>query len=333
MKALFFDCDDTVRAVAAEYALPMECVFFDSSVTREALAAHPDAEILSFFVSSVCKKEEIDALSGLKLIVARSTGIDHVDVGYAKEKGIAVVHVPKYGAHTVAEFTFALLLAVSRRVYEAAYRVKEEGSFSPKGLEGFDLFGKTIGIIGTGAIGRNVTAIARGFGMRIMMHDAFPDHALENDGATYVPLEELLAASDVVTLHVPYTKDNHHLVNRERFAAMKKGVVVINTARGELIDTDALVEALRTGKVAGAGLDVLEEERVLKSELELVQTIEEKEKLKTLVEDHALINLPNVVVTPHAAFYSREAYREILTTSMGNIAAFITGEPTNVVRV
>ncbi|KKW31721.1 MAG: hydroxyacid dehydrogenase, partial [Candidatus Kaiserbacteria bacterium GW2011_GWC2_52_8b] len=299
---------------------------------QEVLSANTDAEVVSLFTTSSLKKEDIERLPSLKCIVARSTGVDHIDVAAAKEKGIPVCNVPRYGARTVAEFTFALMLSLSRRIFDAFHQIRESGSFKTGALEGFDLYGKTLGVIGTGAIGHTVVGIAKGFGMQVRMFDLFPDQKLADASAQYVSVDELLAQSDIITLHTPYTKENHHLLNADSFAKMKKGVFVINTARGELIDTDALVEALKVGQVAGAGLDVLEEERLLKDEMELVKGIESINALKVLIKDHVLIDMPRVIITPHIAFFSREAYQEILQTSLNNIKSFTAGTPTNVVQ-
>lgn len=333
MKVVVFDSDAATREMFGA-ALPGETVvYIDGPATLDALKANADAEIVSVFVSSAFKREQMDVLPGLKMIAARSTGVDHIDTAYAKESGITVSNVPKYGAHTVAEFTFALMLSLSRRLFDAAYQVREKGNFNTAELEGFDLFGKTLGVLGTGTIGRNVVSIARGFGMRVLMFDKFPDKALESESARYVTLDELLGASDIVTLHVPYVPENQHLIGKENIAKMKKGAFIVNTARGELIDTEALLEALKQGRIAGAGLDVLEEERALKDEMELVRGMESIHSLKAIIRDHILIDMPRVIVTPHIAFFSREAYREIIQTSAQNISAFIKGSPTNRVAV
>ena len=319
MQILAFDADATVRSVFDVALSGHEIIYFDTPIRMESLAANPNADIVSIFVSSKLTKEHIDALPRLSCIIARSTGIDHIDTAYAKEKGIEVKNVAKYGAHTVAEFTFALLLTLTRRIFDAFRQVREEGNFKTGQLEGFDLYGKTIGVVGTGAIGRNVVSIARGFGMQVRMFDLYPDQTLEGADAHYVALNELLAQSDIVSLHVPYTKENHHLLSAEQFMLMKDGVIIVNTARGELIDTDALLSAIVGKKVAGAGLDVLEEERTLKDEIELVKGLESIHSLKTLIRDHALIDMPRVIITPHIAFFSKEAYQEILAVSAKNI--------------
>ncbi len=333
MKILVFDADQAVRD-AFSAALPgYDIAYADGTVSPEILEAHRDAETISLFVASSLRKEHIALLPNLKCIAARSTGVDHIDTVAARERGIVVCNVPSYGARTVAEFTFALLLALARRLPEAANQVRQQGNFQTRALEGFDLFGKTIGVVGTGAIGKNVVKIAQGFGMHVLMSDPFPTPAIETGNARYVPLNDLLLRSDIVTLHVPLTPENRHLLNRDAFAKMKRGVYIINTARGELIDTAALLDALKEGPVAGAALDVLEEERALKDEIELVKGSESINMLKDIIRDHVLIDMPRVIVTPHIAFFSREAYGEILSTTARNIVNFAAGTPSNVVRV
>lgn len=331
MKLLVFDSDTEVREVFGSALSGHELVFFDAPLSPEALQQQPDADGVSLFVSSSFPEALIDMLPNLKLIVARSAGVDNIACAYARQKGITIVRVPKYGQRTVAEFTFALILGLSRRLFDAAFQVREEGNFKTAALEGFDLFGKTLGVIGTGNIGRAVVSIAQGFGMQVLMFDVFPAKEIEAEKARYVSMDELLAKSDIVSLHVPYTKENNHLLGAAEFAKMKRGAFVVNTARGELIDTAALVEALKSGQVGGAGLDVLEEERVLHDEVELIQGMESIQDLKTLIRDHELLHMPRVIVTPHVAFFSREAYRDILQTSTRNILAFLAGNPENVV--
>ena len=333
MKVLVFNSDQATRDILSPALQGHDAVFIDGSVSIDALKESADAEIVSIFVGSGLAKEHIEALPRLACITTRSTGFDHIDTKYAQEKGIVVCNVPKYGARTVAEFAFALILTLSRRIFEAFYQVREAGNFKTEALEGFDLYKKTLGVIGTGNIGKNVVRIAKGFGMQVRMLDKFPDQSLADEQAQYASFDALLAESDIITLHVPYLPENHHLLNMEAFAKIKKGAFVVNTARGELIDTEALVDALKSGQVAGAGLDVLEEERVLKDEIELVKGIESIHELKVLIQDHALIDMPRVVITPHIAFFSREAYHEILATTAENITNFIAGHPSNVVRL
>ena len=272
-------------------------------------------------------------MPNLKCIATRSTGFDHVDLAAAAARGVSVSNVPSYGENTVAEFAFALLLTLSRKISQAYERVRETGSFSFEGLEGFDLYGKTLGVIGTGRIGKHSIRIGNGFGMKVLGFDAHPDPKLEKElNFTYDTLEGVLAKSDVVTLHVPYMKETHHLMNEKTFATIKQGAVLINTSRGAVVDTDAMVKALRSGKLGGAGLDVLEEEGIVKDEMKfLVEGHPNAENLKIALENHVLIDLPNVVVTPHNAFNTREGKERILNTTVENIAGFVQGKPVNVI--
>ena len=226
----------------------------------------PDATVLCTFIESKIDEDEMKRFPALKLIATRSTGFDHIDLAAAKTRGIAVANVPSYGENTVAEFTFALLLALSRRVIDADERVRG-GAFSPVGLRGFDLAGKTIGVVGCGHIGTHVIRMANGFGMKVLGFDVVRNDELARTlNFTYTTLPELFATSDIVTLHVPYNAHTHHLVNRENIGTFKKGSYLINTSRGAVVETDALVEAIKSGVIAGAALDVLEEEGELRDE-------------------------------------------------------------------
>jgi len=239
--------------------------------------------------------------------------------------------VPSYGENTVAEHTFALILALSRKVHQSYVRVQRD-DFSLDGLRGFDLKGRTLGVIGAGKIGLHVIKIARGFGMRVLVYDVRQDAFLaELLNFSYSPLERLLAESDIVTLHAPYLPATHHLMNRETFRMMKRGALFINTARGGLVDTDALVWALDEGVVGGAGLDVLEGEELVKEERQLLSKDFPKEKLATALKNHILLHRENVVITPHIAFDSREALQRILETTVSNILSFVKGTPSNLV--
>lgn len=333
MRIVFFEIREREQELLSGMFPGHEVIFMSERLTLESAGQVKDADIVSVFVDSLVTGEIMGKLPSLKCVATRSTGFDHIDCTHAKEKGIAVAHVPEYGAHTVAEFAFALILSLSRRVYAASNKIKEQGDFSLGGLRGFDLFGKTIGIIGTGRIGKNVAGIAKGFGMKVLAVDPYPDTAFaQSVGASYVSLAELLSASDIVTLHAPYNASTRHLINIENSALMKKGALLINTARGELVDTQALVQALSSGQLAGAGLDVLEGERMLKEEAAFLTRGKGSETdLKLLAADHMLISMPNVIVTPHIAFYSREAEEEIVRTTVATILGFISGVPQNLV--
>ncbi|MFA6416277.1 MAG: hydroxyacid dehydrogenase [Candidatus Paceibacterota bacterium] len=311
-----------------------EVEMVDGILSAEHLSTATDYEVVSVFVNSVIDARVLDHLPKLKLIVTRSTGFDHIDLDLCRSRGVAVANVPSYGEETVAEYTFALLLNLSRKVYLSFDRIRETGSFSLDGLRGFDLNGKTLGVIGTGRIGRNVIEIATGFNMKIVAYDPKPniEYATKMN-YTYAPLDEVLAQADIITLHVPYMESNHHLIDGSAFAKMKKGVYFVNTARGALVDTMALVNALRSGQVAGAALDVLEEEGLVKDELNVLSAGKlEGHDLKAVLADHLLIDMPNVIITPHNAFNTGEALRRILDTSVEDIKGFSAGSPVNIVK-
>lgn len=294
----------------------------------------PETEAISVFVTSTVTREIIEALPRLKLIACRSTGFNNIDMDAAKEHGVTVVNVPTYGEQTVAEYTFALLLALVRKlpeVFEA-----ENRTFSQTNLIGHDLGGKTFGVVGTGHIGKKTIAIGRGFGMNVIAHDVFPRQELEAElGFKFVPLDELLAKSDVISLHLPYLPSTHHIVNAERLAQIRRGSVLINTARGELIDTAALVESLSSGHLGGAALDVVEGEALLKYEEETALLRSHKlppELLKHSMEISALKKMPNVIISPHNAFNTYEAIWRINRTTAKNILDFWHGDTPNKVE-
>jgi D-lactate dehydrogenase len=336
MKATFFEVPEKEQIIFTNLLAGFEVLFFEEKLSEENVEKALGSAIVSVFVNSVVDKNIIDVLPDLKFIATRSTGFDHIDKEYAASKGIEVSNVPAYGSKTVAEFAFALLLNLSRKIFDADRQLKEEGDFSIFKLQGFDLNEKTIGVIGTGKIGRNSIKIAKGFNMNVLAYDLYPDMAFAKEaGFLYKSLPEVLAESDVLTLHAPYTKENQHLINKENIALMKKGVYLINTARGELVDTDALVWGLKEGIIGGAGLDVLEGERELKEGIEILSDEKKRDKVKdykTLLEDRVLIEMPNVIVTPHVAFYSKEAEGEIIKTTVENIKSFALGTPENLVK-
>jgi D-lactate dehydrogenase len=276
-------------------------------------------------------REVLDQLPRLRAVATRSTGYDHIDLAACRERGVVVSNVPTYGENTVAEHTFGLILALSRRIHQAYVRTVQ-GNFSLEGLRGFDLKGRTLGVVGTGHIGLHVIRIGRGFGMEVLACDVRQQPLLaEVLGFAYLSLEELLARSDIVSLHVPYLPSTHHLLSRERMAGMKRGSLLINTARGGLVDTDVLLWALDAGIIAGAGLDVLEGEELLAEEQLLLGQNVATEKLQAAIRGHLLLRRENVVFTPHIAFDSEEAIRRILDTTVENVRAALGGTPINVV--
>ena len=306
--------------------------FAEEPLTAENAADFADAEVVSTFIYSDLDAGVLEQLSALELVATRSTGYDHIADDYCREHGVTVCNVPTYGADTVAEHVFALLLAISHNIVEAADRTRR-GDFSLKGLRGFDLRGKTLGVVGTGEIGRSVIRIAGGFGMDVLAYDVAPDEAfVAEHGFDYVELDDLLAGSDIVTLHVPLNKQTRHLLSYDEFDRMKPGSVLINTARGDIVHTKALLRALSDGQVAAAGLDVLPEEPTIREEAELLRSMfRDEHDLENLLADHVLLRMRNVIITPHSAFDTREAVGRILETTVENIGAYLAGKAQNVV--
>lgn len=288
-------------------------------------------EILSVFVCHSIQRADLEKMPNLKLIATRSTGFDHIDIAVVREKNIEVVYVPSYGENTVAEFAFALMLALSRKIPEAHKQVTETGSFAQENLRGFDLKSKTIGIIGTGRIGTHSIKMAKGFDMNIVAYDPFPKQNLDQElGFKYVGFEELLSQSDIVTLHAMLSDNTKHMINESSIYHIKRGAVLINTARGGLVQTSALVKALEEGIVSAAALDVLEEEGDMSDEMNLLNDPHPKlEELKNVLANNYLINHPRVIVTPHIAFNTEEAVKRILDTTIDNIISFTKGEVKN----
>ncbi len=290
-----------------------------------------DAEVISVFVTSKVTRELMDAMPNLKLIACRSTGFNNVDLVAAAERNVTVVNVPTYGEATVAEYAFTLLLALQRKLPSVLKSEKEQ--LSPDNLMGHDLEGKVFGVIGTGHIGQKALKIAGGFSMQTIAYDSYPKTELqEGYHFKYVELDELLEKSDVVSLHVPYMPSTHHLMNGERLSKMKQGAIIINTARGELIDTSALIEQLDSGRLGGAAIDVIEGEALLNyhEETALLRSSTLPEgTLRHGVEISALEKMPNVIISPHNAFNTVEAIERINQTTAKNIIDFWYGNVSN----
>jgi D-lactate dehydrogenase len=282
-------------------------VFFDDAVTAKNAASAATATVLSVRTASSVTAAAMTKLPHLRHVACRTTGFDHVDLDYAKAHHITISTVPSYGESTVAEYAFLLMQAVARRLMLTAHAT-QFGPVEPDKLMGHDLAGKTLGVIGTGRIGRHAARIGVGFGMTVLGYDLYPNAAAAQDiGYHNVELAQLLAASDYLTLHAPATPETHHLLNAKTLAQTKPGVIVVNTARGALIDTPALIAALESGHVAAAGLDVLDGENTLS-------------------------NLPNVLVTAHNAYNTAEALGRIRATTQENIQAFLAGHASNLVK-
>jgi D-lactate dehydrogenase len=335
MSICFFETTDQERRYLEE-RLPGEALYFDPEPltnARQAQAIAADAEVVCVFVHSHVGPNVLDPLAKLQMIATRSTGFDHINVPAAESRGIAVCNVPTYGENTVAEHTFALILALSRNLHKA-YGRAAGGDFSLDGLQGFDLKGKTIGVVGTGHIGLHVARIARGFGMEVLAADPKRNtDAADLLGFTYTTLKDLLNRSDIVTLHAPLDATTRHLIGEHNIEEFKRGALLINTARGALVDTCALLRALDEGILSGAGLDVIEGEEIFSEEKQLLRNEEATaESLKMALRNHALLRRPDLVVTPHIAFDSREAVERILDTTIANIRAYRNGAPQNVVQ-
>jgi D-lactate dehydrogenase len=353
MKLGFFEAEGWEKEILERELSGLEIYFTSERLTKENVKNFQDLDILSIFISSEIDKEIIDSLPNLKLITTRSTGYDHIDCEYCRSKGILVCNVPEYGTKTVAEWTIGLMLNLMRKIYYAIDQIKEVESFDLKNLRGEELYGKTLGVIGTGRIGKEVIKLAKAFGMNILAYDAFPDENFAKEyNVTYTSLEELLKNSDVITIHVNLNPSTYHLINKENIKLIKSGAYLINTARGGIVETEALLYALKEGILKGAALDVLEEETEIKEELELLirytmidkpRTRAEhdagqdtqndlKETAFTLWQNHILMKMPNVLITPHNAFNSKEAIERILMTTIENIKKFLEGKVINLVK-
>lgn len=317
MKIAFFEITESEQEKFAKALAGEELFFFDKTLQEVAIEQYNEAEILSVFVHSNITSEILTQLPHLKKICTRSTGTDHIDLNACSANHITVKNVPLYGENTVAEHAFALMLSLSRKIHQSYVR-SMQGKFSTEGLQGFDLKDKTIGIIGGGRIGLHVARMAKSFGMHVRVYDIHKDEFLaELINFKYVNLPELLATSDIVSLHVPLNPHTEHIINRESLAQMKDGALLINTARGGLVETGALIEALKSGKISGAGLDVIEGEEYLIEENIFHSPIEKAAQL--IVESKQLLENENVVLTPHNAFNSIEAVNRIIDTTIENI--------------
>ncbi len=325
MKIVFFELEEWEISYFRERIFNQNVEYYKTGIHETNSESIYDAEIISSFIFSKLDKATLDKFRNLKLISTMSTGYDHIDLEECKKRNISVCNVPTYGENTVAEHVFGLILNLSRKIYKA-YQVTSKGKFSYEGLMGFDLKGKTLGVLGTGKIGQNVIKIANGFEMSIIAYDPYPREELQLKlGFKYVDFDTLLDASDVVSINIPLNSQTYHIINRDSIQKMKTGAILINTARGPIVDTNALLEALNNGKLGGAGLDVLEGEMLMKEEKAVISTSSTlaRDQMATLLQDYALMRLHNVIVTPHLAFYSREAVTRILDSTLDNIFDYI----------
>lgn len=294
----------------------LELRFHEARLNRVAARLAEGADVVCAFVNDDLGAEVIADLAamGVRMIALRSAGFNHVDLAAAQAAGIAVARVPAYSPHAVAEHTLALILTLNRKTHRAFNRVRE-GNFALDGLMGFDMNGKVVGIVGTGLIGTVLARILRGFGCEVLAADPHPSAECEALGVTYVPMDELLTRSDIVTLQCPLTPATHHLIDDEAIAAMKPGVMLINTSRGAVIDTRAVIRGLKSGRIGALGLDVYEEEGDLFFE----------DLSATHIPDDVfarLLTFPNVLVTGHQGFFTQEALQAIAATTIANVTAF-----------
>jgi D-lactate dehydrogenase len=296
-----------------------ELVYFEPRLTIETVALAEGFPVVCPFVNDDVSEEVIARLAGagLRLLTLRSAGFNHVDLRAAEAHGVTVARVPAYSPHGVAEHAVALILTLNRNLHRAHARVRE-GNFSLDGLLGFDLHGKTVGTIGTGRIGTVFCRIMAGFGCRILAHDPVPNEEVGAMGGEYVSLKTLLAESDIIALHLPLTPDTYHLIDAGAVRRMKTGVMLINTSRGGLVDTRALIAGLKRGRIGALGLDVYEEEADLFFE----------DLSDTVIQDDVfarLLTFPNVLITGHQGFFTREAMANIAETTLANVTAFDSG--------
>ena len=325
MKLAFFDTKSYDIPGFDRYALPagIEIKYYEPNLNRDTVSLANGFDAVCVFVKDTVDAVVVDRLyeMGVKAIVLRCAGFNNVDIKACEGK-LRVFRVPAYSPHAVAEHAMALLLTINRRTHKAYIRTREF-NFSLQGLAGFDLYGKTVGIIGTGKIGRVFADICKGFGMNVLAYDKFP---AANSGLNYVELPELFEKSDIISLHCPLTEETRHIINAESIAMMKKGVTIINTSRGALVNTEDLITGIKDRKVGAACLDVYEEEGDLFYEDYSGHIVEDDKLVR-------LIAMPNVIVTSHQAFLTNEALDNIAATTVNNLTRFFSGDPDTTTEV
>lgn len=328
----FYETSDVDQKQLTEFLKPTDHYWEFYQETLQYSRINPETEVLSVFIHSTVTKELMDQMPKLKLIATRSAETAHIDMDYAAQRNIIVVNVPKHGENTVAEHTFAILMALARYLPQVTAKVRQ-GQFRSDDYVGFDLAGRTMGIIGMGRIGQRVARIARGYDMEVLAYDPSPNESISQSvDFRYVSLDELLENSDVVSLHAVLNADTYHIINSSTLAKMKSGAVLVNAAHGQLVETRALLEALLAEKLAGAALDTIEGEHLLHSK-ELVRAVSANATAPTtytqIAEMQALLRLNNVVITPHSGSNTREAIWRINQVTSENIMAFWYGNTPN----
>lgn len=328
MRIILFSSQNYDREsfLAANPGHGFELHFQQSPLRPDTAALAMGFEVVCPFVNDDLSRPVLEQLAagGTRLIALRSAGYNHVDLAAAHALGLTVARVPAYSPHAVAEHAVGLVLALCRHLHRAYNRTRE-GDFSLHGLTGFDLHGKTVGVVGSGQIGQVFAQIMRGFGCQVLAYDPYPHPAIEALGGRFVGLDQLLAESDIISLHCPLNDATRHLVNADSLQRMKRGAMLINTGRGALVDTPALIEALKSGQLGYLGLDVYEEEAEIffadRSDLPLQDDVLAR-----------LLTFPNVIITAHQAFLTREALAAIAGTTLDNIGAWRQGAPVNLVE-
>ena len=328
MRTILFSSQNYDRESFLDAPLPagIELQFQAARLSLDTAPLAERHEVVCAFINDDLSAPVLEQLAagGTRLIALRSAGYNHVDLPAAKRLGLDVVRVPAYSPHAVAEHAVALILALNRRLHRAYNRTRE-GDFTLHGLTGFDLVGKTVGVVGTGQIGATFARIMAGFGCQLLAYDPYPNPAVQALGARYMELPELLAQAQIISLHCPLTDASRYLINPQSLAQMQPGAMLVNTGRGGLVDTPALIEALKSGQLGYLGLDVYEEEAQLffedRSDLPLQDDVLAR-----------LLTFPNVIVTAHQAFLTREALAAIADTTLHNIARWIAGQPQNLVH-
>jgi D-lactate dehydrogenase len=324
MKVAFFSTKsyDRLSFEAVNVNYHHELTFFDTQLNSKTAILAADFPAVCMFVNDIADAAVLEVLAsgGTRLLALRSAGFNTVDLQRAAELGITVVRVPAYSPYAVAEHAVALVLALNRKIYKAYNRVRDD-NFSLEGLLGFDLHGCTVGVVGTGKIGMVFAQIMQGFDCSLLGYDAYPNHQFEAIGnARYIQLPELFTNADIISLHCPLLPKTHHLINAEAIAQMKSGVMLINTSRGGLIDTPAVIAGIKSGKIGYLGIDVYEQEDEL-----FFQDLSD-----IIIQDDTfqlLQSFPNVVITAHQAFFTRNALENIATTTLSNITSFEQGQP------
>jgi D-lactate dehydrogenase len=323
MKVVVFSTQSYDRQFleAANHTHRHELIFLEPRLVAETAALAMDAPAVCVFINDQLDSAVLRAIAaqGVRLIAIRAAGFNNVDLKTAEELGMTVVRVPAYSPYAVAEHAIALILTLNRKIYRAYNRVRDD-NFSLEGLIGFDLHGSTVGIVGTGKIGQCFAQIMQGFGCKLLAYDPYPNAECLKIGAQYVELSTLLSASDIVSLHCPLTPENHHLINAKSLGHLKPGAMLINTSRGGLMDTNAVIKSIKTGQIGYLGIDVYEQEEAL-----FFQDLSD-----TIIQDDTfqlLQSFPNVVITAHQAFFTSNALQSIAETTLANITNFTQGRP------